>query len=378
MEKRTPIETKDVGRLIYVKDSAQPEGSPVDIPKDGVPQVPWTHEGPKASPGEIYIIINYVKVHKVPSKLHVYSLTYWRPSQDPSKPATRVVLNKRVEIKQVFETLVDADILALKQDKTLWTIDFKSLWCGSALQGLQQKESEWSTPGFPCTLLDGRKHQDVHESITSSGVLNNIEKFLGEADITECTDHIRALNAHVTQCVRQYNEKTGKSTTQLGANKFYIDQAFNEMTHKRQSIGLRAVRGYYMSVRPGSAGPLLNVNVAITAFLPPILVSEFLSMLPKSKKYVETILRGTRVRLAYRRQEFKEIMEGIPVSDDLQRTNVFQQFGTQAGKQKFFTVLANNSGDQDSTRIIKPADIDTTILKYFQSKLKDAGNFQVG
>jgi len=135
-----------------VKDSTQPEGSLVGVPKDSVPQVPWPHERPKASPGEIDIIAKYFKGSNVPSKLHIYPLTYWRPIQDPSKPATRVELNKRVDIKRVFEALIDADALALKQDKKLWATDFKSLGCGSALQGLQQEESEWSTPGFPCTL----------------------------------------------------------------------------------------------------------------------------------------------------------------------------------------------------------------------------------
>ena len=131
-----------------------------------------------------------------------------------------------------------------------------------------------------------------------------------------------------------------------------------------------------MSIRHGSAGPLLNVNVATTAFLLSILVSEFLRMLPKGKRYVETMLRGARVRVAYRRQEFKEtVKEATSINENLQRTKVFQQFGTQAGKQKFFTVLANNPGDQDSTRTVKPADTGTTILKYFQGKLKNAVNF---
>jgi len=124
---------------------------------------------------------------------------------------------------------------------------------------------------------------------------------------------------------------------------------------------------------------LLNVNVATTVFLPSILVSEILRMLSKSKKYVETMLRGARVRLAYRRLEFKETMEeGISMNDNLQCTKVFQQFGTQAGRQKFFTVLANNSGDQDSTHTVKPADSGTTILNYSQGNLKDAGSFELG
>ncbi|KAI2480688.1 hypothetical protein Ptr902_07713 [Pyrenophora tritici-repentis] len=53
------------------------------------------------------------------------------------------------------------------------------------------------------------------------------------------------------------------------------------------------------------------------------------------------MLRGASVRLAYQRQEFKEtIEEGISMNGDLQCTKFFQQFGLEAGKQKFFTILA--------------------------------------
>ncbi|KAF7573426.1 eukaryotic translation initiation factor 2C 2 [Pyrenophora tritici-repentis] len=262
---------------------------------------------------------------------------------------------------------MEADALALRSDKKSWATDYKSIWCGSGLQGPQQEESEWDTPEFPCTLSDGREHQGVYATVTSSGVLNDIENFHGEADINECTDHIRALNAHVAQRVREYNDRSGKSITQLGANKFYIDRAFNEMTSKGKSLGLRAVRGYYMSIRSGSKSPLLNVNVATTAFLPPILVSEFLRMFLNKRRYVETMLRGASVRLAYQRQEFKEtIEEGISMNGDLQCTKFFQQFGLEAGKQKFFTILACDPDNRDSARTVNHADTGTTILKYFE------------
>jgi hypothetical protein len=197
-------------------------------------------------------------------------------------------------------------------------------------------------------------------------VLSDVEKVLCLEHISKSNDYVRALNAYVAQCVRHYNNDSTVSITQLGANKFYLDQGFKDMFGRNnKNLGLRIVRGYYMSIRPGASGLLLNVNVATTAFLSPVLVSDLLNLLPKQD--VEKMLRGKRVRLAYRRQDFEDNKEaGFSINDELPRTKVFQQFGLAASKQTFFTVLGK---DRTSKGHVGSTDRGTSVLKYFRGKV---------
>ncbi|KAL1798145.1 hypothetical protein ACET3X_002182 [Alternaria dauci] len=362
-KKRTPIKTENVGKVEYKEETLQAQGILDGIPKDGLPNVKTELVGPPTSRGELNVITNYVQVRKVPAQLYTYALTFWRPSLDALKPEARVELHKRLELKLVFSAMQEADALGLKKNQKAWATDYRSLWCESAMQGPNQEDTEWDTPGFDCQLLDGRTYQGVYATVKQGELLSNIEKVLREEHISNSNDYIRALNAHVAQCVRRYNKESSESITQLGANKFYLDRGFKQMfNYKNEDLGLRAVRGYYMSIRPGALGSLLNVNVATTAFLPPVRVSDLLKLL--SRRSVEKMLRGKRVKLTYRRQDFQENKDaGFSINDELPRTKVFQQFGINASEQKFFTVLGKS---KSTSGHISPGDNGTSVLKYFQ------------
>jgi eukaryotic translation initiation factor 2C len=225
----------------------------------------------------------------------------------------------------------------------------------------------------------------AYASIKFSDTLDKIREALKTAPIAEVSDHIRALNAYVARCIRQHSETTGRSITQLGANKFYPNDAFTPMKDGKGSLGLRAMRGYYTSIRPGPQGPLVNVNVATTAFLDPILVSEMLDnmgQMPDNDTDDEStvkmrrvtrnaakVLGGARIRIAYIRQEFAETAEqGYSMNDELPRTRIFQQFGRLAGEQRFFKVLEKDPNNPNSKRRIAATDKGTTVLDYFKSR----------
>jgi hypothetical protein len=349
VQKRTPIETKDLGESLYVENTTQP-GTKPDFPRDGVPKVATTRVGPAASGNELQIIANYVQVQQLPDTLHVYSLTFWRPSHDLR---LRVELNKQREIKLVFEALMAADTLLLKSSDQSWATDFKDLWSTTAMSNKNGDTVEWDTPGVTCKLLDGKDYHGVFASVKYSGVLNNIRKRVREEDITAMSDDIRALNAYVARCIREHNSQTSRSITQLGANKFYVDDGYTVIEDRYHDSGLRAVRGYYMSIRPGTKGPLLNINVATTAFLKPCLVSEMLQLI-RDPIYVERMLKGARVKIMYKRQEFGETKEqGYSMNDELPRTKLFQQFGEVAGTQKFFTMLTGCRYERPDARDIR-------------------------
>jgi hypothetical protein len=361
VKKRTPFETKDLGTSLYIKKTEQPGAKP-KVPRDGVPQVKTTLVGPKAGKDEFEVIANYVQVQQLPDTLHVYSLTFWRPGR--GSPTNRVELNKQREIKLVFEALMAADAFRLEASAQSWATDFKDLWSTTAMSNGKGDKKEWDTPSVTCKLLDGKDYEGVFASVKFSGVLNKIRQRMCEEDITAMSDDIRALNAYVARCIREHNIDVNRPITQLGANKFYVDDGFTVMQDRSNDAGLRAVRGYYTSIRPGAKGPLLNINVATTAFIKPCLVSEMLSLI-RDPVYVERMLRGARVRIVYKRQEFEETKkQGYSMNDSLPRTKVFQQFGETANFQKFFAVLEKS--DPSGERSIGSNDRGTTVLQYFK------------
>ncbi|CAN9187777.1 unnamed protein product [Alternaria alternata] len=359
---RKLIETDNVGLVEYTEDTLQAQETLNGIPEEGLPDVATELVGSSASRGKLNVISNYVRVLKIPPQLHTYTLTFWRLSLDPLKPGVRVELKKRLELERAFNAMDAANMLNFNESKKAWATDFRSLWCDSAMEEPGQEDTEWDTSEFDCKLLDGRTYR-VHATLKKGEVLSDVEKVLRVEDISKNNDYVRALNAYVAQCVRHYNNDSNVSITQLGANKFYLNRGFKDMFGRNnKNLGLRTVRGYYMSIRPGASGLLLNVNVATTAFLPPVRVSELLDLL--SQGTVEKMLRGKRVRLAYRRQDFEDNKNaGFSINDELPRTKVFQQFGLAASEQKFFTVLGK---DRSSKGRVDPNDRGTSVLKYFR------------
>jgi hypothetical protein len=89
---------------------------------------------------------------------------------------------------------------------------------------------------------------------------------------------------------------------------------------------LLALRSYYTSVRPAEAGALLNINTATSAFLPVITVSRFVAAVGISE--AERLLKGSIVRIAYRRKENEE----KDMNCEEARRKVFQHFGLKADK----------------------------------------------
>jgi hypothetical protein len=362
VKKRELKHTEGVGKSLYQKATVKPIADP-DVAKDGVPDIITAPFGPEVGKGDLSVITNYLRVPQIPEKLHVYSLGFWRQSKVGTTP---VQLNKKREIQHVFEEIKSQ--LRLDELDRSWATDYKDLWCNIQLTGDAGETQQWNTPEVDCKLLDGKTYPGVYVSVNYTGVLDNIPHTLATGNITEVSDHIRALNAYVARFIREHRDRTTQPITQLGANKFYLNRGFKEMTNKGQNLGLRAIRGYYTSIRPGAQGPLLNINVATTAFLKPCLVSEMLTTLNNNRNYVERMLRGARVKITYKRQEYEET-EGqeFSMNDDLPRTKIFQQFGEVASLQKFFTVLERNEDDPNSERSVADDDNGTSVLQYFKS-----------
>ncbi|ORX99403.1 Piwi domain-domain-containing protein [Clohesyomyces aquaticus] len=324
----------------------------------GIYKPQTTFVGPKIPPGGLEVLTNYVKVNKIPKNLFVYSLSYWRPRPGSTNP---ISFNKHSEIKGAFEALMAADALGLSS-MTGWATDYKDLYCIIARQSPTASiNAIWDTQTVTYTTQNGTVVDDMRATVTFTKALTGIDEAFKNKELSELSEYIRALNANVAQFVRQYSQASNVPLTQVGANKFFVNGGHNRMN------GLWAVRGYFSSIRPGKEGVLLNVNTATSAFLPPILVSEILSIFRtgpvyESQEFVEKTLQNQMVRIIYKRFNSKKNKEkGIDINDEPHRLKQFQSFGLTAQQQRFYQV----SKRSDGTFVSDPDDFGTTVWNHF-------------
>ena len=359
---RTSLPGPNLGRLFIQKSPALLPGPQPMVATNGSCGSKTELIGPEPKKNQIHVVSNYVQVTAVPQELFVYSLSFWRPSSDKTKP--NLPYNKKREIKLAFDSVIASDNLELEKNNHIWATDYKDLWTHKAL-GANVEDQEWNVGPFRYKQLNGKVVEDLHVTIHHTGRLQDIPQALESDDINDLSDHIRALNAHVARAVRQYSGEHDNKTIQVGANKFYVKNGFREMRNGAKNLGMRTMRGYSTSVRPAEIGTLLNVNTATGAFIPPVLVSELLNLVG-DQAYVERILRGATVKIAYHRKNFVETKaDGIDFNGDLERTKVFVQFGAAANVQKFYKTIEKNHKDPTSVKTTDMNDVGRTVSDFF-------------
>jgi hypothetical protein len=369
--KQTPTDDKELGkvsraynaRASRLKPLAGFQSAGVCSPSNRTPLKPppqkhqWvTKQQHKQK--QVVVVSNYVKVMEVPQELHVYTLSFSKPGKVSGTP---FVFNRRQEIKGCFDSMMLNDALSIKDQSIQWATDYRTLWTSSPIPG-HAFGTTWTTPDFTYTQPNGKIADNLRADVRYNDLLKDIEQNINDAASKDLSDYISALNANVLQHLRGSETGSQDGVTIIGANKFFMEQGYTEIN------GLRAVRGYFTSIRPSNAGILLNINTATSAFLPPILVSEFLGFGPMGNPdYAERILRGKLVRITYRRPEFEK-SESKPNEEEA-RIKTFVQFGQLANDQLFFPLL---DGKED-----KPRKADThkgiSVWDYFMTTYKGLG-----
>ncbi|KAJ4351439.1 uncharacterized protein N0V89_006781 [Didymosphaeria variabile] len=162
--------------------------------------------------------------------------------------------------------------------------------------------------------------------------------------IVRLTDYIAAANALVRRPIydeTDSNRGEGQgSLTQLGENRFFLNESLNQMT------GLHAKQGYTTSIRPTKEAFLLNINTSSTAFFPDKAVSNILSIMKSesilstelNNKDIERMMTGLKLRINYYRP--KRTNEKGPPTDDINSEHscrkVFKNLGLSITEQTFF------------------------------------------
>jgi hypothetical protein len=317
--------------------------------------------GPRPGPS---VRSNFVRVNGIPQQLFAYSLRFYRlnPNLRKKGDPAEFEYNKSGEVKSTFEAFCRSNMLDLTN--VIWATDYKELWCTSRLSVDPKdptasqatfQDIKWNCPGARAVgdlKLDIAfiKQMDIHDSF----------KQKASCDLS---DEIRALNAIISSAVHTLNS----GLIQVGVNKFFVRDAFRTMTG-----GLRAQRGYFTSVRPSVSGPLLNINTATATFLPPMLVSDFLTCCLSERslggavevtRYVERMLKNRTVRIVYRRQNYDN---GKDMNSEHSRLKVFKHFGAATAEQLFFEVIQ----DAEGKKTIKLDDEGTSVYNLFTRRKK--------
>jgi hypothetical protein len=352
--KRKPIYDKLLGRIDEVPRAA-PIDHPPKVQKFGLCPKPTDAVKKPIDGASMMVRSNYVRVTKVPTDVYVYSLDFSCPSKDGSG---RIRYDRRREIRGAFETLVKQDALQLKADNMKWVTDFKSLWTSTPINGCADSGYTFQSEAFEYIQPNGKKISQLSAKVCLITRLADIDKSLHTKHLKDLLEYIRALNASVAQCVEQHQHTTKRPVNRVSANKFYISNGYVNME------GLRAGRGYYTSIRPGSEGTPLNVNPATSAFLPPTTVSDFIRKLGTNKQalsYIGQLMQGATLKILYRRSNYEN--SDIDYNSEAARLKIFTQFGCyNAKKQKFYELTDK---EEDKPRKAKASDNGTTVYNYF-------------
>ncbi|KAL1647969.1 hypothetical protein SLS58_002293 [Diplodia intermedia] len=251
-----------------------------------------THYG--SSGKGIRVTTNYIEVKKAPPKLFAYTVSIQLAEKAQSTPASKEQPQRRGELKRVFDSLKNRYPL---QSRTDWSTDLMNIWSVhrlfdgeelilSNVAYFKQNGRLTSVPRvtfkFDGELDLSRGHLDLIEAKTTAGS-------------TDAGMKARALNGIVSNFMTL---STSTPITQVGANRFFLTDAFEELGP------FITLRGYFSSIRPGNDRILLNVNTTTSAFFKPILLSQFFqAMLKHGMKewMIKGMLRKQVVRITYGR-----------------------------------------------------------------------------
>lgn len=271
----------------------------------------------KLTPGEVsdpkQVVTNYVRVQKYPSLLYEYKVTLapLEVRNDKGELEDREIKQRSVK-QRVFAAFGELPAVA----GIKWATDYVTLWSlkefdlvSAAVGGafdtgpFQFKRQDGVLTDIRYIKLECLRRLDLSGQL--SGHLRH--------DNYECI--VNGLNALMTKKITEsqnnttmYINKDAKYIMhQVGPNKFFTNIDFFPIRW------LKAMRGFFTSIRPGQNDLLFNVNTATSAFLPAVPLSDLYEQLnPKEnfnndKKHKEgmkrlrKVLTNVQVRLVYDR-----------------------------------------------------------------------------
>lgn len=92
-------------------------------------------------------------------------------------------------------------------------------------------------------------------------------------------------------------------TFQRGDNKYYLKAGADDLRR-----GLVANRGYFLTIKPATGNAIINVNITMSTFFKPMLLSNFMEPFgAENLTKLERILKGLKIRIEYTRGKDSEV-----------------------------------------------------------------------
>jgi hypothetical protein len=297
------------------------------------------------------VITNHLRVKDVPNKLDLYTIENSYTYVDEKGNTVTGKLDRRPELSDIWAKLYRQHLETIL-GPSLWATDFRKLWTNSSDENLPSVYTVQDV-----VSSGGRRIPQLQVTITHKEPLTDLKQLLANEAVQNQTEALAALTALVS---RPLKEQRTWPVTPVGPNKFFIDQAHHRM------VGLRALRGYFTSVRPGTLSPTLNINTATSAFFPPVRVCDIVSTIAGNNdvggplgrdnfRGLGKMLQGITLRVAYMRKNpeaWKKDGDRESINSETNRRKKFKNFGRAIKDQKFY-----NRDD--------PNDPGRTVLDYF-------------
>ncbi|KAK6382466.1 hypothetical protein LTR65_010843 [Meristemomyces frigidus] len=261
------------------------------------------------------VLTNFLKISHRPNFIFVYKVILVKEWRDESEEGEdkAVYIKRKFDKEALFDT-IKASLLRLV-NSSCWVTDYDMIWS--------------SKP-----LFDNKDHHVVPPGMQNiSGINPNSFKRHRRRRL----DHLpqshrpgqnllaRGLNAMVTTYARGQANYFAKN-----ANQFYDVNRSKDIDRR-----LRALSGFFVSVRPGSQQLLLNINLRCSPFLQSnMTVHDFIGK-RTGKKALMSVLEGLKVMITY---------ETNPDLTEPERTKFITSIGNVVTQQRLSASVAAASG----------------------------------
>ena len=217
---------------------------------------------------------------------------------------------KNKKLKQIIKLMLEH----LRNSKLTLPIatDFKSnLVCGGMIpQNLRLIKIKYSHEDDSGTSNDRRTYTIQIEETPPVFKISELKNFLSSttviAPLSDRESMLQALNI-----IFGHHAKSSPTISMIGGNKAFTNAENQHVEQENLGDGLKAIRGYFLSVRLATFRTIVNVNVCHGAFYEAILLRDLIDKWAKNSANwaykdlkwheLETFLKGVKVKTNYLR-----------------------------------------------------------------------------
>ncbi|KAF2669799.1 Piwi-domain-containing protein [Microthyrium microscopicum] len=268
---------------------------------------------------KIQVMTNHVQLHQLPKTLYHYNISGFQADPDRDNR----VDESKAKLRVLIETMINIDSrLANHRNSfvtnfidSIYTWDKDTLGTGSPISvqvptmtvnpRTRTRQAAYQTLRIEfgeelSTSLLGIKPDNANDAADALTIRDN--------NLTILNSIVRGLNLIILKSSEQTTNPDLKSF-RLGPNKLFLEKDYTAVGPGGDKSCLVLHRGFALSVKPALDHPLLEFNGTASAFLRPMLVSDFMRRSMQQgeiRRDYKQVLKGARVLIIYRPGHLKE------------------------------------------------------------------------